>query len=474
MKVVIFTVNFEMGGLALGLQREGVDVVVAVVEDIQRLNSGRLIQFHEPEPKARRERRLTVLDGLVKKASADEALRGILKMRNRADLVVLFDMNTLFPYAEALADLGIRGNFPTEWDRMFEHDRALAKSFVRRYYPGIEEIPTVGLRSVDEAEEFLRRGTERVWVLKAAGDAPTVVPHSDDPEEAARELLTALEENRAIYKDFGEITLEQKIIDPVEITPERVYMDGKLVYETVGIETKTIGAYDIGPQVGCGTDLYFTTDFIPGLAEWVEEVAFPSVVDEMAERSPGIFIWDASLLVERPTGRVYFGEFCPNRFGYNAVYTEVELAGGSALAWLVSVLEGKSPIGSRRLAASVRLFQMNRDAQGYPAEEAIEARLWEGVWLISVKRDDRGRIVTATLGDRSVVAEDIGIVTGSGEDLEEAAGVVYERAAGVSYPGLYYRRDLGSIESDKGIARRLEYLVGLVKRSRGRAAGEKT
>lgn len=459
MRVVIFTVNFEMGGVALALEREGVDVVMGVVEDVRSLNSGRIREY-EGETEEQRRRRLSILDGMVRKVSADEAVRAILRSRKRSDLVVLFDMNTLFRYAEPLRDLGIFGNFPTEWDRMFEHDRAMAKSFVRRHYPRIEEIPTVGFHRVEEVEEFLRSGVDRVWVLKGGGEARTVVPTSDDPEVAAEELLTALREGRREYEEGGELVLEQKILDPVEVTPERVYVDGQLVYETIDIEGKTIGAFEVGPQVGCGMDVVFSTEWARGLAEWVEEVAFPPVVDEMAARSPGIFVWDASLLIEGRTGRVYFGEFCSNRFGYNSLYTEIELSGGSALEWLEG-LRSREVRLRRGVGASVRLFQMNRDRRGYFQEEEVVLRGHEGVWLFGVKRDDRGRLVTGGLGDRSAVGEDIAVVTGWGGDGKEAAHVVYERVKQVHWAGMYWRKDLWE-DGPRQPRRRYEYLMKLV------------
>src|SRR5205085_11948748 len=89
------------------------------------------------------------------------------------------------------------------------------------------------------------------------------------------------------------------------------------------IENKPIGAGNLGPQTGCAQDLVFP---IP-LTSPVVKLAFPPIVYQMAKDRGGLFVWDASLLMDPRTGALFFGEFCPNRFGYNALFTEVCQAG---------------------------------------------------------------------------------------------------------------------------------------------------
>ena len=61
------------------------------------------------------------------------------------------------------------------------------------------------------------------------------------------------------------------------------------------------------------------------LSDEINRIAFPPKVYEMAKAHPGMFIWDASLLIDARTRKIYFGEFCPNRWGYDSFFTEIAM-----------------------------------------------------------------------------------------------------------------------------------------------------
>src|SRR5205085_1700990 len=102
-----------------------------------------------------------------------------------------------------------------------------------------------------------------------------------------------------------------KIDSIIEITPEKMYYDGVPIGMTIMIENKFIGSGNISFQVGCAGDIVFSAD----MNEKIHDIAFPPIVDTLAKKHKGLFIWDASLLIDSQTNDVYFGEFCPNRPG---------------------------------------------------------------------------------------------------------------------------------------------------------------
>jgi len=434
MMLYIFTAMGEMAGLAIALARRRYPVRLAIVDDLETLSAEGLRPFDKVESQRTRQKRLALADGLVEKIEAKDAVRSILRSRNKSKIGVLFDMNYLFRYASVLADTGVRGHFPTAWDARMELDRAAAKSFVSEFYDGIQETPRREFKSVAEAADFIRE-SDRIWVIKPnSADATTYVPRSNDISVAQEEVLGALERNKKDYESEG-FVLEEKLIDMVEITPERLYVDGQVVWEVIDIETKELGSGGIGPTVGCAQDLVFRLDKLGRkLGRQIQEIAFPPVVDEMARRRGGIFLWDASLYLT-PEG-VYFGEFCPNRFGYNSLYTEIELSGLDVDDFVEGLFSGRVEMMDG-YGASVRLFGLAREEDGSFSESHGVIPFEDGYWWLSVKDD--GGIRLADVGDRGSVALDVGVVTGYGKSFEDAVDEVYRRVTRVSWDGIYYR-----------------------------------
>src|SRR5205085_957737 len=148
--------------------------------------------------------------------------------------------------------------------------------------------------------------------------ANTFVPDVDDPRLAARQVIEALRADADRYRQPGFI-LEHLIRQPMEVTPEKIYYDGVPLATTLDFENKPFGSGNISVQTGCAQDLVFPKD----MADEINSIAFPPIVDQMAQQHKGWFCWDASLLIERETGNIYFGEFCANRPGYNSLFSEL-------------------------------------------------------------------------------------------------------------------------------------------------------
>jgi hypothetical protein len=448
MRYVVFTFDGYGLPIANALRREGHEVVVAQVHDQADVTSELERNIADEDP-AYKKRRLSLYDGLLAKQPADEVLKELKHRDDRDDTYLFFDLNHLYRYAEQAAELGYPGNFPTEEDYLYEIDRERSKSFVAENYPQVRVGENHGFAKVDEAEAFLRE-SEELWVLKGIEeDARTVVPGVDDPDLARNQILDALQKHREDYESAGFI-LERMIPSMLEFTPQRIYVDGRAVATMMVLENKALGAGNVGPQTDCAQDLTFLID----PEDKISEIAFPPIVDEMAKRHPGTFYWDASLLIDSRSGRIYFGEFCANRPGYNALYNQISLV-GSAGRYFEMLARGKNPFPDDEVGIAVRIFNLHHGEGGEPLEGALVdclPRSEPNLWLTDIRRD-RGRLVTA--GSK----ETLGVATGRGHSVGEAARRAHRAIEELSFEGAFYRPlfDLVSQEYRTSIVSRIQY-----------------
>jgi len=431
--------------VAWQLQREGYDVEVGQVQDKAQTVS----PIESPdEDDTDKERRLSLYDGMLKKRPAEEMIRRLESVKDPENVFVFSDLNHLYRYSEQLEGMNFKGNFPTEEDYNLEIDREAAKDFVATHYPQMRVGAKKRFKKASEAREFLEQ-SEDLWVLKGLEeDARTVVPDVDDLELARGQIMDALGQNPGEYESAGFI-LELLIPSALELTPQKIYLDGHPVATCMCIENKPMGAGNIGPMTDCAQDLVFSTE----LDDKINAIAFPPIVDEIASRRRGIFYWDASILVEPKTGRLYFGEFCSNRAGYNCLYTEMALAGGAG-KYFDALARGKSPYPAHSVAASVRIFNFHKEGGAALSGATIDFkdRAAPNLWLKDAKMRRR-RTVSAGY------KEDLGVVTGAGRSVSEAATRAYRAVDEFSFEGAYQRPefDFCSREYGTSILRRLDY-----------------
>lgn len=448
MKYVVFTFDGYGLPIAWQLQREGAEVLVGQVEDQTRTLT-ELEKGLSPESESEKARRLSLYEGMLDKQPADKVMERLRRVKQPEDWFLFFDLNHLFRYAEEAASLGIKGNFPTEADYSFEIDRNLAKDFVAQNYSMIRVAEKQKFARAAQAKSFLEQ-SEDLWVLKGlAEDARTVVPDVSDIALARAQILDAISQSPEEYESAG-FLLELLIPNALELTPSKVYWDGVPVYTGMCIENKPLGAGNVGPMTDCSQDIFFETDF----SDKINKIAFPPVVDEMARAHRGIFYWDASLYADPRTGKLYFGEFCANRPGYSSLYSEIA-ACGSASAYFEAVANGKSPHHPNSVSASVRLFNLHAEADGAPLANrtvAFHDRIQSSLWLTDVRKHGR-RLVSAGY------KQDVGVITGAGKSVGDAAKKAYRAVDEFSFEGAYYRPqfDFVSTEYASSIVNRLEY-----------------
>ena len=445
---MIFTFDGYGLPIAWQLQREGTDVLVGQVEE-QSQTLTALEKNIGPEGEDAKARRLSLFEGMLDKQPAEKLMQKLRKLKDPGEWFVFFDLNHLFRYAEEASQLGFHGNFPTEKDYCYEIDRELAKNFVAENYSMLRVADKQRFSKAAQARAFLESSDE-LWVLKGlAEDARTVVPDVSDVKLAREQILDAIAQSPDQYESAG-FLLELMIGNALELTPSKVYLDGKPVYTGMCIENKPLGAANVGPMTDCAQDIFFGTD----LADKINTIAFPKIVDEMARQHRGVFYWDASLYADPRSGKLYFGEFCANRPGYNSLYTEISAA-GSATGYFETLAAGGNPHRVNAVAASVRLFNLHTEEGGEPLSNgtiAFQDRVQPDLWLTDVRKN-KSRMATAGY------KQDIAVITGSGKSISEAAKKAYRSVDEFSFEGAYYRPkfDFISTEYPSSIVNRLEY-----------------
>jgi len=458
MKYIIFTFNGEGLPLAKHLQDEGQEVIVGQVENFKSVLTTMEKRRNGEESTFKKNRRLSLYKNLVEKIPVDMLLKKMKRIKNKKEYFVFFDFNHLFRYAEQVKEMGfIHGNFPTEKDRLFEIDRDGAKDFVKKYYPYIKITEKEEFRSIHRAKIFLKN-TDSSWVIKGKSEnALTFIPTTNDVELAKYQVIETMEAFKDYYEESGFI-LEQKISSPIEITPEKIYYDGVPLAMNLDFENKPIGSGNISIQTYCAQDLVFPVS----MESKIHDICFPPIVDKLAKRHKGLFVWDASLLIDKQTGTIYFGEFCPNRVGYNAFYTDLcQLP--STSYFFEQVVRKKSPFTLGTVGSSVTFFNILRD----PHERNIlsgasidyTSDVSKNVWPFDIykkKKTDKMRIV----GSDWYLA----VVTGAATTIDEAVRNLYKNVEQCSFPGAYYRpkSDYLSMDYPTSILNRLRY--GLQKK----------
>lgn len=467
---VFFTTDGTMLDAAKKLKEAGENVVVAFVQDKMELmneeetkKETQSRKEETPEDTAKRQekdrRRLSVFDGILKKYPASLVLKGLKKVNNKQDYRFIFDSNNLWKYGEEVVALGFeQGNFPMEEDRKFEDDRMMAKEFIAKNYPDIKQQQVQEFKNTEEAIKFLEEEQEGMWVLKSQGDKQNaVVPKTNDPELSNKVLINALQEHADDYNSSG-ILLEQRILKLIEVTPQIIFKDGRVVYPSIDIETKTIGAGENnGPQAGCATNLNFPSS----LGDKINQISFPPIVFEMAAKRKGIFIWDISLLIDEETGDIYPGEFCPNRFGYDSLFCEFAMSADDqdptgVKNYFEKLFNGQSPL-IKTYGTSVRLFNIGED-DSHNVKEGnlvlIKPEAENNVFWYEVQTDKQGKINT-TGGDKSFA-----VVTAGSNDLFESINEMYDMRQMVVVEDMLERPkiDFESSAYQTSILHRLQYL----------------
>lgn len=432
MKYILFSSDGVGLPIAYQLQSEGNDVYVGFVTDLKDIGNSKI---EDPEAKMRR---LSLFDGLFDiKMDALKLIEkmGEIPMKERKEYFVIFDFNNLWPMADMVRKLGnFQGFMPTKQDHDLEEDRHMAKEIVKKKYVGVDLQEVYEFKKVDEAIEFMREdGSDCPFVVKGFHeDAPTVVPESNDSDINHKEIIDVLLKNAPAYEKGGFI-LEEKIIDAIEFTPEAVSFNGKVLGMNIDIEAKGLGSGDTGRQTGCSLDLVFWLDVKSKAYEM-----FLKPMEDIMLRKNEMTVWDASILYSPSRNKFYFGEYCGNRWGYNAIFTEL-CTFRMISDYFEKLVKGEELFGSgqtKRFGCSIRAFNLVDDekSKGMKVKDAliIADRNDKNIWLLDVKDVD-GTLYNCGMD------KDLMVITGSGDTINEAVESAYLLEKDVSWVGKYTR-----------------------------------
>jgi hypothetical protein len=448
-KYIVFTFYGEGFPIAYRLQQEGHEVIVGQIQTKEEtVSKNEKKAAHEDEFEAKL--RLSLYHGMIDIIPADKLLEQMAKIKDKEKYFVFFGFNNCFKYAQAVSEMGFPGNFPTEIDYLFEQDRDAAKNFVHKHYPKLNTAKVKQFAKVSEGIEFLKK-TDDVWVLKGKDESgKTFVPDTDDPELAAKQMSEALEMYKSGYEKSGFI-MELMIPWMMEITPEKIYYDGVPIGATIDIENKPLGSGNLSVQTGCAADLVFPID----MESKICEIAFPPIIDQLAKKHQGLFIWDASLLINKRTGKIYFGEFCSNRMGYNALFTELAQL-PSINHFFESVVNLENPYTLGTVGVSTTIFNLHQNDEDCEIRSGMnigyKKEAEKDVWMWDVKK----------VGDKlENVGYDTNVahITGAGTSINEAVDNLFKNIDSFSFAGAYYRprADFVSLGYPSSIFNRLNY-----------------
>lgn len=448
---IIFThSNTPILSIAHKLEKEGNRVILGVIEDSNKvLLPDEESEKEKPEEKAKR---LSLYKGIIDKYPADEVVKIAKKIKDKDNWIVLTDSNSNFQYAEKMLEMGFtKGLFPTEQDRKYECDRKLAKDFVKENYKDIKVAEVKSFDKIEDGISFLN-DSEDFWVLKSKGDSGiTVCPNTEDCEIAKQEIISALEDMTDDYQENG-FLLEPRIMQPVELTPQMVWVDGVPIYSSLDIEVKNI-TQGSAIQTGCMLMCNVKTE----LEDRINKIAFPQLIHDMAKERKGIFVWDLSILIDKDNN-LWFGEYCSMRMGYDDWMVELAMSGddeGSKIAtpYFNALLYKKNPL-RKKYGVGVRLLNIGsggKMVEGGKVEVSDEAD--PDVYLFEVRSDKEGSMVSTNY------CFDFGVVTGVDDELHEAIEKAYKYVDMVMFEGKFYRskEDFKSYAYPASILKRLGY-----------------
>jgi len=461
MKFAFFTYDGHGLPIAFKLQQEGYDVIVGQAENLEHMPN---------EEEESKRRRLKLYDGLIEKISADKLFE-LLRKERPEDWFVIADFNYVFPYTEKLAKLGFRGLLPTKEDFEFEEDREKAKDIVSRRYPIFSDLEIYEFQKVDKAIQFLKENQDKIYGVKGFNsEAPTYFPISSNPKIAREELIDILQQEKKLYESEGFI-LEEKIEDLIEFIPEIITYDGEIVGMSVDVEDKYFGPGNTGPQTGCSADIVFWIDKNEEAFKKLYELFFEPI-QELIFRDNQMVIWDAGVMYSPSRERFYFTEFCPNREGYNAVFTKLSTFNKVSDYYLA--ITNKEYIYSVHLGCSIRIFNelVDEKNKGYVIQDTkLIANLSnKDIWPWDVYAKN-GKILNVGY-DRNLAV--ITAKTNNWKDGFRKIDEFLSKGEEFLFPSMYFKRYWDLIQSDypNNFVERMQFLEKFLNKNLERKSGK--
>jgi phosphoribosylamine-glycine ligase len=440
MKYVFFTYEHYPLPIAYHLINEGFTVLVGMFKDPKKAG---IPVVHQEKPEETK-MRMTLYSGLMDMMTGEDVLATLKKVPadQQKDYFFFFDYGDMWPISEQILSMGFRnGIFPTEFYYKLEKERPIAKELVKKYYPDIKVAVSEEFTKVADGLKYIQSSKD-VLVLKSNGNyGKTVVPRSDDLEIAHEMVSNTLEKYKSEYEKGGFI-LEKKIADCIEFTPVMVFYNGEPIYSLVEIENKEMGAGNIGVQKGGNQTLCVRTPINCKL----NKIAFPEMIYRLAEKQPGLSIYDAGLLLSG--GEMYFTEFCAMRYGWDGFLTECVMRDdGKPFVnnYFQDIVDGKNPL-VRPFGCSLRLFNYEGNTEFTEEPKDGLPIIWDksidnNMFWYRIRKEGEETVCVGGM-------DFIGTMTGAGDTIEEAVTAMYDRIGLIDFEKLLYRPKFDFLSDD--------------------------
>jgi hypothetical protein len=271
-KYILFSFDGACAPIAKKLIDEGRECFYVQVQSYKDMPKDSFMG--KPEDKEMEKRRLEIFDGIIDKYTDDEILKWMPTIPDKENYFIYFDFNTFYEYSEKILEMGfVNGYFPLKEDYELEHDRQSGKEFAKKYIKGVKVAEVQEFNKIDDGIQFLNDNTDKIYALKSNGNnCKTIVPLTNNPEFAKNELIIEL--NRSKKEWEKGFTLEEKIVDITEVCPQICFYNGIPIYTEIEMETRLLGAGDIGCQTGGNQNMVMRTNFY----DKINKLAFPKEV----------------------------------------------------------------------------------------------------------------------------------------------------------------------------------------------------
>lgn len=359
--------------LAIRLKEEGHDVSLALIRPQERNG-----KWEPPKDDKEREaikERLEYLkkngSGLVPHVWAIEAVKQVKK-----EDYVIFDQIYGWQFGDALFQRGCKvlGGSGVGYHLETERDETL-KMFKQLGFD-LPEQKKFGKGASEAAIKFLEsQKDKKLFCLKS--DNPAVV--TQVAEDSNEELIQKIHGEKAGVDSDG-LILQEKC-EGIEYNLETYYCKGKPVFCNIDIEEKRKYNSSSQVQVGCSYDLVWILPLEHQLRDRLNKP-----FDRFAREWIGTGMLDISVIHNHKEDKLYPLEVCGVRFGYNQIYTLLELLKVPAGRFFMDLLDGRyaGDVGAKifkpEFAGSLRLF--NDESVGdapmsFPGEDHEHYWLWD-------------------------------------------------------------------------------------------------
>ncbi len=421
----MFTADHSGLPMAIRLSEEGHDVTLALIRPEER--TGRWEKPKDQKDVKINEEHLEYLvkngKGLVPHVWASDAMQKI----GRSDYVI-FDQIFGWHYREQLFKNGIRVLGGSEVGYKLETERQKTLLMFAQMGFDLPEQKRFGTRSSETAIKFLDSRKDKLFVLKS--DSPSVV--TQVAENSNEELIQKIKTEKKVINGDG-LLLQEKV-EGIEYNCETVYCQGNPIFCNLNIEEKLKYNSSSQVQVGCSYDLVWILPLDHPLRERLNKP-----FDKFASERIGTGIFDISIIHNHKEDKLYPLEVCGSRFGYNQIYTLMELLKIPIGEYFMKLLDGKFSgdvgfkIFEEAYGTSLRIFNdgsVSDSPMIYPQDKR------EHYWLWDVYQKG-GKLYTTG----GVLGESPGIITAHADTPEGAYAKIRELYNSFNLATLWARDD---------------------------------